>query len=297
MTTFAILVAPVVCVSASKVSAQGGAGVTSRGTLTRTEGSRAFVVYRPARDPARGTAHDGALVVMLHGCVQTADDMARGTRMNAAADSAGFIVLYLEQPASAHPQKCWNWYLPEHSTRGRGEVAVLAAMIDSVALAEGIGPARISLVGMSAGAAMAANLAVAYPERYAALALHSGIPALGAKDVMGALSVMRLGAGDDDSLGVIALAAMGEHARAIPVIVLHGDADKVVSSKNLRATVREWTYVNAHAAGATAPVEEHLLPGVGHAWSGGSADGTYTAPSGPDATGMIVAFFRRLGSL
>ena len=296
-TSFAAAVALAGCARASNVPAQSPVGETLRGTFTSAEGTRGLAVYRPARVSTNGAARP--LVVMLHGCTQTADDMARGTRMNAAADVAGFVVLYPEQPAQAHPLKCWHWYLPEHSTRGRGEAALLAAMIDSLVRAEGIAPGRVSLVGMSAGAAMAANLGVAYPERYAALALHSGIPALGATDVMGAMSVMRQGAGDGDSLGVVALTAMGERARAIPVVVLHGDADKVVSPNNLRATVREWTYVNAHAPGAkaTTPVEEHLFSGVGHAWSGGSAEGTYTAPSGPDATGIIVAFLRRAGSI
>jgi poly(hydroxyalkanoate) depolymerase family esterase len=213
--------------------------------------------------------------------------------MNAAAEREGFVVLYPEQPASANPQKCWNWFLPAQSTRDQGEAALLAGLIDSVARAEGVSANHVSIVGMSAGAVMAANLAVAYPERYAALAMHSGIPALAAKDVMGALSLMRQGTLDGDALGTAALAAMGARARPMPVIALHGSEDKVVSPTNLRAVVRQWTVVNAGAA----PVEEVMLTGVGHAWSGGSAEGTFTAPSGPDATTMIVQFLQRVGAI
>ena len=188
-------------------------GVAIELTYTGAQGSREFVVFKPASLPSK--AEERALVVMLHGCAQTADDMARGTRMNAAAEREGFIVLYPEQPASANPQKCWNWFVPAQSTRDQGEAALLAGLIDSVARAEGVSAHRVSIVGMSAGAAMAANLGVAYPERYAALAMHSGIPALAAKDVMGALAVMRQGASDGDALGAAALAAMGARARPI----------------------------------------------------------------------------------
>lgn len=263
----------------------------ARTTYTSAEGSRELVTFRPASFPAR--ARDRALVVMLHGCAQGADDLARGARMNAAAESAGFMVIYPEQPVAANPQRCWNWFMPEQATRGRGEAALLAGLIDSVARAEGIAPTRVSLVGISAGAAMAANMGLAYPERYAALALHSGVAALAATDVMAGLAVMRSGPVNTGALGAAAVSAMGARARAIPVIALHGADDRIVSPANLKAIVAQWTVVN----GGRAPVESHLLPGVGHAWSGGSAEGTFTAPSGPDATGMIVAFLRRAGAV
>ena len=142
-----------------------------RKTFAVPTGVRDLLVFRPGNVPPKG--EDRSLVVMLHGCTQTAEDFARGTRMNEYAAKQGFIVIYPEQPATAHPQKCWNWYLPEESTRDHGEAALLAALIDSVAFSEGVTEQHVSLVGMSAGAAMAANLGVAYPERYAALALHS----------------------------------------------------------------------------------------------------------------------------
>jgi poly(hydroxyalkanoate) depolymerase family esterase len=268
---------------------------TTHGTFVGETGSRNFVVYRPATFP---TAHDArSLVVMLHGCTQSADDFAAGTRMNSAADSNAFLVLYPEQPTTSHPQKCWNWYSPNEFLRGKGEIAILAALIDSVASAEGIAPRHVALVGMSAGAAMAANLAVAYPERFAALAMHSGVAALAASDITSALVAMREGARDSEALGARALAAMGPRATPIPVIVLHGDADKVVAPANLHAIVQQWTAVNASAPSGRAPIEEHLFPGVGHAWSGGSAAGSYTAPAGPSATDLVVSFLRRVGAI
>jgi len=264
---------------------------TLRGSSVTPEGTREYVAYRPASFPDRRRKR--ALVVMLHGCTQTADDFARGTRMNAEADAHGFLVLYPQQSATAHPQRCWNWYTPQHYARSKGEAAWLAATIDSVATAEGVGASRIALVGMSAGAAMAANLAVAYPERFSALALHSGVAALAATDLVSALRAMRRGDGDGAALGAAGLEVMGARRRSKRVLALHGTEDKVVSPKNLDVTARQWTVVNAATGGV--PPEIVSLPGVGHAWSGGSAEGSYTEPKGPDATRLIVAFLRRAG--
>jgi poly(hydroxyalkanoate) depolymerase family esterase len=264
---------------------------TVRGSSVTPAGIREYVAYRPASFPDRRGRR--ALVVMLHGCTQTADDFARGTRMNAEADANGFLVLYPQQSATAHPQKCWNWYTPEQYARGKGEASLLAAMIDSVATAEGVTASRIAVVGMSAGAAMAANLAVAYPERFSALALHSGVAALAATDLASALRAMRQADGDGAALGAAGLEAMGARRRSIRVLVLHGAEDKVVSPKNLGVTARQWTVVNAATGGV--PPEIVSLPGVGHAWSGGAAEGSYTEPKGQDATRMIVAFLRRAG--
>ena len=268
-------------------------GAATSGMFTGAEGSRAFGIFRPAKPPPEGEVR--ALLVVLHGCAQSAEDIARGTRMNEAAARDGFTVLYPEQPVTAHPQRCWNWYTPSQTTRGSGEVALLAALIDSVAHRERIDAGHVALVGLSAGAAMVANLAVAYPERYAALALHSGLPAGAATDLGSATRVMQQGSADGTALGRAALAAMGGRARPIPVIVLHGSGDRVVAPANLRATVEQWRVVNAGAPGNGAPVEEHLLAGVGHSWSGGSPAGSFTAPEGEDATALIVEFFRRVG--
>jgi poly(hydroxyalkanoate) depolymerase family esterase len=218
--------------------------------------------------------------------------------MNDAAEREGFLVLYPEQPAVRHPQKCWNWYAPDQVHRDQGEVALLFALIDSVARAENIGAGRVSVVGMSAGGAMAANLAAAYPERVAALGIHSGIAALAALDLESALKVMREGADASALLDGRVVEGMGPRARAIPVIALHGADDKVVTPANLDRIVDQWTKVNLKVSPqARTPVERHLVPGVGHAWSGGAADASYTAPSGPDATGMIVEFLKRVGAI
>ena len=266
-------------------------GTMQRSRYTDAHGSREFVVYHPVVQ----AGVPKALVVMLHGCTQTADDFARGTRMNDAADRSGFIVLYPEQPQANHPQKCWNWYSRDQVMRDHGEVALLAGLIDSVARAEGISTNRIALVGMSAGGAMAANFAAAYPERIGALAVHSGIPALAALDLPTALKTMHEGASTTGSSAAV-IDEMGARSRALPVMAIHGADDKVVSPANMDRIAEQWLAVNAHASPqAAVPVERHLIPGVAHAWSGGSPAGTYTAPAGPDATQMIVDFLARAG--
>jgi poly(hydroxyalkanoate) depolymerase family esterase len=285
---------------------------------------RSFVVFRPMSAAMRPAARR-SLVVVLHGCAQNAADAERGTRFNSAAVREGFIVLYPEQPATANPQRCWNWFSPTETGRDRSEVAILAKMIDSVARAHSVPRERIALVGMSAGAAMAASVAMAYPELVGALALHSAVPAGVATDVSTALQLMKSGPGEPSALGERTNRSMGARAHVIPTIVIHGSSDAFVSPVNLAAVTRQWAVANARAAGQPSPsvgvdvsasapstpghalrgmlisgpdgrpsVEGWFVNGLGHAWSGGSAEGTFTDPKGPDATGMIVGFLKRV---
>ena len=256
---------------------------------------------------------------MLHGCLQTADDAARGTRLDEWADREGFVVLYPEQSLAAHVKRCWNWYVPSDIQRDSGEAGLLAALVDSVAAAHGIPQARIALMGMSAGAAMAATLAMVYPDRYGALVMHSGVPAGVAHDVTSAVALMRTGGSSARSVEGPAPAA--SRSPPLPVLLIHGLDDAVVAPANLDAVARQWTALTAGADGARAlapvepasprlpPVAGHLLTGrrsasidgkvgvewwtvgaLGHAWSGGSPTGSFTDPSGPDATALAVSF-------
>lgn len=300
----------------------GRALITSRsdefiaGVFRDGAGERRYKLFRPSAEkmPAAGQR---TLVVVLHGCTQDADDIARGTRFNEAAARDGFVVLYPEQPESAHPRKCWNWFVPEQSHRGAGEAAIIANLTQKVAREEGIDPRHVFLAGISAGAAMAANLAAGYPEVYAAVAFHSGLPALVANDVASALAVMSKGPAESDELGALAFHEMGAHARVVPVIAFHGVSDPSVSVVNLRAIACQWVVANALAARAKPPepvkvhpadprlsglryvlsngtvlVETWRVEGLAHAWSGGSAAGSYTDPGAPDATSMMLEFFR-----
>jgi poly(hydroxyalkanoate) depolymerase family esterase len=230
------------------------------------------------------------LLVFLHGCTQDATDVARGTGLDAAADALGVIVAYPEQPASAHPQRCWTWYAPAQSARGVGEAALLAQVARQVALEHEVPAGRVVIAGISAGGAMAANLLYAYPDVFAAGAVHSGIAAFAAEDLAQGLATMRSGPGDADRLARRAAAASGDvPLRRLAVLGIHGANDGVVAPVNLDALVAQARAV-ASLRGVPVIAESWLVAGLGHAWSGGDAAGRFTDPSTPPATPRVLRF-------
>lgn len=291
------------------------------GRYRGAEGERAWRLFVPA---SYDRAKPPMLMVVLHGCTQTADDIARGTQMDRVGESKGFLVLYPEQPASANPRTCWNWFDAAHQHRGAGEPAIIAGLIADVMAQYPVDPARVHLVGISAGAGMAGLVAVAYPERFASLVSASGVAWSAARSVGVALSVMQRGAGDALPAADAVIAAMGEHPYAMPVMVIHGDSDKVVSPRNADETVEQWLGVHRvlrqqgklPALGAPvattsqdngytvrtrewrnlagdAIVSDVRIEELGHAWSGGSTTGTFTDAKGPDASVLLANFCER----
>jgi poly(hydroxyalkanoate) depolymerase family esterase len=247
--------------------------------------------------------------------------------MNQRAREQGFFVLYPEQPRSANPSRCWNWFMREHQRRGAGEPALIAGMTREVLQQHDVDPRRVYIAGLSAGGAMAAIVAAAYPEIYAAVGVHSGLPRGAASNMMGALSVMKSGVASPDMFAGAKHFAFAGSARAdpqvpVPTIVFHGDQDRTVHPRNseqLIAAVLDSAAEaeEAHSDGADGPLVEQgvsaqgqrytrsthqgrngsalaehwLVHGAGHAWSGGQAEGSYTDDKGPDATGEMLRFF------
>ncbi|HET7464626.1 MAG TPA: PHB depolymerase family esterase [Longimicrobium sp.] len=291
---------------AAQTAAAEPAGTFEWHTWTGPEGSRRYRLFVPAGLDASKPA---PLVVMLHGCTQDPDDFARGTRFDHAAADAGVIVAWPEQTAEHQQLKCWSWYEPAHQAARAGEPAMIAGITREVMASHAIDPRRVYIAGVSAGAAMAVNTAAAYPELYAAIGAHSGIPYRAASDVAHAWAVMRTGTSDPAILAYALQDALG--GRAIPLIAFHGGADPVVSPVNSRQLAAQWAGVlKLHSlaperttegglavertvwpgADGKPMVELRIVDGLTHAWSGGSKDGTYTDPRGPDATRIILDF-------
>lgn len=285
------------------VDVPDGAQFLSR-SFACAAGSRDYRLYIPRHLPEGGRA----LLVMLHGGTQDGDDFAMGTRMNERAEEHGFIVAYPRQSKGANASLCWNWFMPEHQKRGAGEPSIIAGITREVVGGYNVDPDRVFVAGLSAGGAMAAVMAATYPEIYAAIGVHSGLPYGSATDLPSAFAAMRGNAG---SRGRRSRKPRGVAvAPRVRTIVFHGDADNIVHPSNAAGIVgaskageriersearssdgRTCTRTVIRDQSGEAVVEDWLLHGSGHAWSGGSPDGSYTDPCGPDASREMLRFF------
>ena len=283
--------------------ATGGQWITR--SFSNAAGTRQYMLYVPASYVA-GADMQVPLIVMLHGCTQSPEDFAAGTRMNALAEVHGFLVAYPAQTPSANGNKCWNWFRAGDQAHGRGEPSLIAGIAQHVAADYRIDLRRVFVAGLSAGAAMAVILGETYPDVFAAVGAHSGLPFAAAHDVASAFAAMKAGPAH--------AAAHTPRAGTVPTIVFHGDADHTVAIDNGDAIIRDATAQTAQSTVFTgvAPggraytqtvftdaagqprAEYWRLRGAGHAWSGGSAQGSYTDPSGPDASAEMVRFFLQL---
>jgi len=257
-------------------------------------GRRSYKLYVPAS----WTGGALPLVVMLHGCTQSPDDFAAGTRMNDCAEKRTFLVAYPAQPASANPSRCWNWFNGSEQQRGHGEPSLVAGITQKIMGEFAIARGRVYVAGLSAGGAAAATLGATYPDLYAAVGVHSGLACGAARDLSSA--AMRQGGG------------AGARSAIVPTIAFHGDVDKTVNPVNSDQVIAQATpldrletsVVRGQAdGGATytrtwkydatgrSVLEHWVLHGIGHAWSGGSSAGTFTDARGPDASREMVRFF------
>jgi len=268
-------------------------------------GSRSYKLYIPSR--FRGQAMP--LVVMLHGCTQSPDDFAAGTQMNALAEEQGFFVAYPAQPPSANVSKCWNWFNRQDQQRDRGEPSLIAGITRQIIAEFPVATGRVYIAGLSAGGAAAAIMGAAYPDLYAAIGVHSGLACGAARDMASALAAMRQGGTPTAERSPLPAGSR----TAMPTIVFHGDRDTTVNPINgdqviaqsksrtdLKVTVSRGeapggiSYtrtVQADKAGRPI-LEQWVLHGAGHAWSGGSNAGSYCEPRGPDASRAMMRFFQ-----
>jgi poly(hydroxyalkanoate) depolymerase family esterase len=270
-----------------------------QGHFSNAAGHRAYKLFIPSRDHGQPLP----LIVMLHGCTQSPDDFAAGTRMNFLAEEQSCFVVYPEQPNGANQSKCWNWFRTADQQRGGGEPSLIAGITRQIMQEHAIDPKRVYVAGLSAGGAAAAIMAATYPDLYAAIGVHSGLACGAARDLPSAMMAMRQGGGSGITV---------KSGSAVPTIVFHGDRDATVHPHNGGQIVAQATgatrgtnsVVRGRVPGGHAYTQtilgdtsgqvtsEHwTIHGAGHAWSGGSPAGSYTDPKGPDATREMLRFF------
>ena len=277
-----------------------------KGAYSNPAGSRAYRLFIPSRYQGQPLP----LVVMLHGCTQSPDDFAAGTRMNFIAEEQTCFVVYPAQRSEANHAKCWNWFRTADQQRGRGEPSLIAGITRQIMRDYSVDPKRVYVGGLSAGAAAAAIMGATYHDLYAAIGVHSGLACGAAIDLPSAFVAMRQGglAASSESDDRVILS----DGPTVPTIVFHGDRDITVHPSNgdhileqsMRTTstqkkVHRGRVPGGHAYTRTIHTDasgrgifEHWnIHGAGHAWSGGSPAGSYTDPRGPDATREMLRFF------
>jgi len=289
-----------------------------------TSGRRPYLLYLPK---GYDSGKHLPMLVMLHGCRQDAETFSSVTRMNGIADRDNFLVLYPEQRRLANSLRCWNWFSRSAQT-GAGEAAILADMIRSLADEYQVDTKRIYVAGLSAGAAMASNLAVCHADLFAACALHSGLMFGAANSSQEAIKAMHEGAKHDaHETGKRAFIQSRGKTAMMPAMVIQGDKDDVVNPVNAGQVVSQFAVMNELLAeeanlnpgeprektssnrnnpgypyeitdvqrGGRVVIRNIMVCGLGHAWSGGPGHYHFSDPRGPNASELICDFFAEHG--
>jgi poly(hydroxyalkanoate) depolymerase family esterase len=282
--------------------------------------SRDYLLYVPR---GYGGWRRRALIVLMHGCKQTPEIIAGGTRITAEADANGWLVLLPRQSAKANPWSCWNWF-DAATGAGRGEAAIVAAQVKAVRRTHRIHPRKIYAVGMSAGGGLAAALGVRHPKLFAGVLIHSGVACGAASAPLAAMRVLTHGADTDyERVATDARADAPRRALPVPLLVISGADDPVVAEINAIQLVRQYLVFNGKltpssgppdmlpppdhetistlAAGRSVRVDDYRdgrrvlvrwvrVTGLAHAWSGGDDAFPYNDPNPPDATALLAEF-------
>lgn len=289
------------------------------GSYTNHAGTRTYKLYIPSG--YRGQALP--LVVMLHGCTQSPHDFAAGTRMNGLAEEHQCFVVYPAQAPAANGLKCWNWFKAADQHRGQGEPSIIAGIARQIVSTYHVDARRVYVAGLSAGGAMAVVMGMTYPDLYAAIGIHSGLAYAVAHDLPSARAAMQQGGVAPARQRDDGVPGADPCLRVIPTIVFHGDQDTTVHPRNGDQVIAQWATIHTgggphteagtnlqvtvqrgqvsdghaytrtiyHDTSGQAIMEQWLVHGAGHAWSGGSPSGSFTDPKGPNAAQEMIRFF------
>ena len=241
------------------------------------------------------------LVVVLHGCTQTAQAYDLGSGWSTLADAHGFALLYPEQKSANNANTCFSWFDPAHIARGKGEASSIRNMIERMAVDLNIDRDRIFVTGLSAGGAMTNVMLAAYPEVFAAGAVIAGLPYGSARNVHEAFRSMFSGASRSaHDWGALVREASPHRGPWPKISIWHGEADATVVPSNAQEIVKQWTDVHALPHHATSQeshglhhlrqwrdqvgelrIEEHLIAGMSHGAPLTSAEGQGVGVAGP----------------
>ncbi|ACB97212.1 extracellular catalytic domain type 1 short-chain-length polyhydroxyalkanoate depolymerase [Beijerinckia indica] len=264
-----------------------------------------------------------ALVVVLHGCSQTAAGYDHGTGWSRLADQQGFVLVYPEQRRANNPKSCFSWFDPGDMQRDMGEPLSIRQMIEKAVVDHKIDRSRIFINGLSAGGAMTNIMLATYPEVFAAGAIIAGLPYGAATNMHEALRAMFEGAERDAEVWGDLVRTASEHKGAWPRIsIWHGTSDRTVKFSNAAEILKQWhnlhgletgkprygridgyTYRGWHAASGAVLVEDYQLDGMAHGVpldvqgeNSRETSGSFLLDVGISSTSHIARFFGLMGS-
>ena len=259
------------------------------------------------------------LVVVLHGCTQTAAGYDRSSGWSRLADEHGFVLLYPEQQRSNNANLCFNWFSSHDATRGKGEARSVREMVTGVHSQHGTDPERVFVTGLSAGGAMAAVMLATYPDTFAGGAIIAGLPFGVARSVPEAFDRMRGHGLPSPAVLAELVRSASSHSSDWPTIsVWHGSADQTVDQSNATALIHQWRELHGVTQGPGTTdmsygyphtvwqdssgrdiIEEYSITGLGHGTPLDTRDHRYQERAAPfmleagiSSTRLIARFWR-----
>ncbi|HEV7324260.1 MAG TPA: PHB depolymerase family esterase [Bosea sp. (in: a-proteobacteria)] len=255
------------------------------------------------------------LVVVLHGCTQTASGYDLGSGWSTLAERDGFALLFPEQQRANNANLCFNWFEPGDTRRGKGEALSISQMIGAMITRHGLDRDRVFITGLSAGGAMAGVMLATYPELFAGGAIIAGLPYGVAATIPEAFDRMRAHGLPGEKKLQDLVSSASQHEGPWPTLsIWQGSADRTVAPANAAALIAQWRGVHGLRAEPSASesvdghrrrvwrdaagrdlIEEYSIAGMGHgtpiAGDGIGRSGPFILAAGISSTRRIARFW------